>query len=55
MDLNKFFDKLIEYGIATEEEIKLVTNINGWNLESFNDILYSRTGFRTLEQYEFVD
>tara|TARA_Y100001973_G_C5163090_1_gene314629 strand:- start:914 stop:1081 length:168 start_codon:yes stop_codon:yes gene_type:complete len=54
MDLNKYYDKLIEYSIATEEEIKLVTDINGWNLETFNDILFSRTGFRTIEQYEFV-
>ena len=54
MDLNKYYDKLIYHNIATEEEIRLVTSINGWNLETFNDILYSRTGFRSIEQYEFV-
>ena len=35
---------LIENGIATEEEIRLVTCINGWNEESFDDIYYVRAG-----------
>jgi hypothetical protein len=54
MDLNKYYDKLIYNNIATDEEIRLVTSINGWNLETFNDILFSRTGFRSIKQYEFV-
>ena len=29
--LNEIFDFIVEWNIATEEEIKLVTNINGWN------------------------
>ena len=43
---------LIEYGIATVEEINLVTMINGWNVETMNDILYARTGYRDMEQYD---
>lgn len=35
---------LIENGIATEEEIRLVTCINGWNDESLDDIYYAREG-----------
>ncbi len=50
-DLDKYFDLLIEYGIATKEEIILVTHINGWNGTSLNDILYVRTGYRSWEQY----
>ena len=56
MELNEIYDYFVEYEIATEEEIKLVTSINGWNEESFNDILYVRTGYRDLEQYtEYED
>ena len=41
---------LEEEGIATEEEIDLVTKINGYNLETINDIIYVRTGYRDYEQ-----
>ena len=44
------YDYLIESGIATEDEICLVTSIIGCNEESLNSILYSRTGYRSLEQ-----
>ena len=47
---DQIHDTLIELGIATEEEIALVTSINGTNEESYNDILFSRTGYRSLEQ-----
>lgn len=41
---------LLDYCIATEEEIDLVCTINGQNLESLEDILYVRTGYRSLDQ-----
>ena len=44
MTLEQKMDFLIENGIATEEEIKLVTCINGWNDETFDDIYYARAG-----------
>ena len=52
MELNELYEKIVEYGIATEEEINLVTCINGWNEEAMNDIIYVRTGYRSIEQYE---
>lgn len=45
-----WYETLIENNIATEEEISLVCSINGQNEESFLDIVYSRTGFRSWEQ-----
>lgn len=51
MELNEQFNYLIENGICTEDEMKLVTSINGYNEESVNDILYVRTGYRDIEQY----
>ena len=48
--LNKIFDFIIEWEIATEDEIQLVTKINGWNEESLNDIIYVKTGYRDMEQ-----
>jgi len=46
---------LTEKGIATTEEISLVTSINGCNLDSVEDILYYRTGYRTLEQIQEME
>lgn len=51
-NLNTLYDKIVEYGIATEAEIDLVTDINGWNEETMNDIIYAKTGYRDIEQFE---
>lgn len=56
MELNEIFNYLEDMQIATTEEIQLITAINGWNIETANDILYVRTGYRDLEQYtEYED
>lgn len=36
--------------IATESEIELVTNINGYSEETLNDIIYCRTGYHDVPQ-----
>ena len=48
---NALYDYFLEYGIATEKEISLVTSINGTSGETYYQILYSRTGYRTWDQY----
>ena len=48
--MNELWDYITEWNIATENEICLVTSINGTNLDTFESILYSRTGYRSLEQ-----
>ena len=48
--MNKLWDYILAYNIATIDEIHLVTSINGTNLESLESILYCRTGYRSLEQ-----
>ena len=47
---DKAYDILVEYGIATEDEINLVCSINGYNIETMEDILYVRTGYRNFDQ-----
>lgn len=51
MELNEYYDYLVNYEIATGDEIDLVTSINGYNEKSLDDILFVRTGYRDLEQY----
>lgn len=48
--LDEVWDLIITYGIATDDEIRLVTNINGYNMEALNDIIYAKTGYRDIDQ-----
>ena len=48
--IGQVWDLLCQYDIATENELKLVTSINGYNIDTLNDILYARTGLRNIEQ-----
>tara|TARA_R110000823_G_scaffold314425_1_gene443552 strand:- start:58 stop:231 length:174 start_codon:yes stop_codon:yes gene_type:complete len=50
MNTTETYEYLVDNGIATDDEIILVTNINGYNLESLNAILFVRTGCNDLEQ-----
>ena len=48
--IEQVWDLLSQYNIATENELRLVTTINGYSIDSLNDILYARTGLRDIEQ-----
>jgi len=50
--IEKAWDYLTETGIATEDELQLITSINGYNIETLNSVLYARTGYRSIEQIE---
>lgn len=52
MTKDELFERIAEDGIATESEIDLVTNIAGYSIETLNQIIYARTGYRDIEQYE---
>ena len=54
-DTQELYDYLMDYEIATEKEISLVCSINGTNLDSLESILYSRTGYRDLEQIKDME
>jgi len=54
-DTQELYDYLMDYEIATEKEICLVCSINGTNLDSLESILYSRTGYRDLEQIKDME
>ena len=51
MNKEQIWDAIIENGIATEDELQLVTNIIGYTEEALNDVIYSKTGYRDIEQY----
>lgn len=49
MEFNKLYNKLVEEDYFTEEELRLVTDINGNTVEVLNDCIYARYGYRTFE------
>ena len=46
----QIYDFLLEYEIATQNEISLVCSINGTNKDSLNSIIYCRTGYHSMKQ-----
>ena len=52
MTKSELFERIINDGIATESEVNLVTDILGYSVETLNQIIYVRTGYRNIEQYE---
>ena len=52
IDIESTWDYLVDTGIATEQELILVTYINGYNMESLNDVIYSRTAYQDAEQLQ---
>lgn len=51
MNFEDLYAALLTWGIATEEELQLVCGISGARLETLEDVLYYRTGYRTWEDY----
>jgi len=50
-DVTELYEELIDLGMFTDEELELITNINGYSIDTLNDCIYSRFGFHSLKQY----
>ena len=48
--VSMLWDFIVDNNIATDNEVILVLDINGFNEETMTDIIYSRTGLRSYEQ-----
>jgi len=53
--VDQAYNILVDGGIATDNEIRLVTDINGYSVETMEDILYARTGYRDFDQFTGED
>jgi hypothetical protein len=51
-DINNLYSQLIELELFTSKELELITNMNGYSIETLNGALYSRYGYRDLEQMQ---
>lgn len=49
--LELLWNDIVDYGIATEKELQLVTCLNGYNENTLNDVVFIRTGYRELGDF----
>ncbi len=42
---HEVWEALVENQLFTDSELELLTNINGYNVETLNDAIYSRYGY----------
>jgi len=50
-DVADLWDSLINNEIATYDELKLVTDLNGYTVDTLNSVLFARNGYHDWGQY----
>lgn len=48
--VNELYEKLIDGEYFTSEELSLITCINGYSIDTLNDCIYARYGYRDYSQ-----
>ena len=48
--VNELYEKLIDGEYFTASELDLITCINGYSIDTLNDCIYARYGFRDYDQ-----
>lgn len=49
-EVNKLYNQLVDGGYFTDDELQLATHIGGYDIETLNDCIYFRYGYRSFEQ-----
>lgn len=49
--IEKLWDLLVNYELATESTLQLITRLNGYTLETMENVLYALTGYRSHDQF----
>jgi len=52
LEIWAMWDWLVDNEIATEDELILVTDINGFKMGTLIDVLYARTGYSDRKEVE---
>lgn len=50
-ELDIYYDFLLDNAGVSDESLQLITNINGYNKKTLDDVLYCQTGYRSVEQF----
>ena len=49
--IEKLWDLIVNDELATVQSLQLVTRLNGYTLETMEDVLYALTGYHSYEQF----
>ena len=49
-DAVALYEELVERGLFTEDELNLITDICGFTVETLNNCIFARYGYRSLAQ-----
>lgn len=52
MNTSKAWDILLDELNVSEDTLNIITSINGYSLETLEDVLYTVAGYRDFEQYQ---
>ena len=55
MDVDALFETLIDEQLFTGDELRLVTCILGYSVETLNKCIYARYGYQDYEQLEAME
>ena len=50
--MNELLDLLIEYMVATQKELELMTCLDGYNVDAFNNVMYALADYQLIEQIQ---
>ena len=50
--IDKLWDRIVNAGIASEDTLRVITAINGFTVETLNDVIYAVSGLRNWKQYK---
>ena len=49
-DVVSVYEYLVDHEFFTQGELDLASNLQGFNIDTMNDCIYARYGYRSLEQ-----
>ena len=49
MNIHRVYEALLYQELFTPEELELITTVNGLSMETLNDCIYARYGFRNIK------
>lgn len=52
MNVNEMAEFLIDVVGLSDETLNIVVSINGYTVDTMEDILYAATGYRSFDQYD---
>lgn len=49
-NVDEAYNFMLTNEIVSEETLNVITSINGYNIDTLNDVLYCRSGYHNFEQ-----